>query len=159
MPSINLVDATLPGTDITTILAALDGIRDKLPFLVDLTPEERQRRPKFSDETQGFALLALDAFEQNPDAFPAAFDGTAFGKDLALLDALSSVRMAVAQLHEHVEDTHLQLKSEAYQDALYVYRQVQTTPAGQALDGLAAQLGLRFARRPRPAPGEDGGGS
>ena len=41
MPYANL-SVTVPETDMTTILAALESLRAKLPFLVMLTPEERQ---------------------------------------------------------------------------------------------------------------------
>ncbi len=36
------VSAVLTQPDITAITAAIDMIKSKLPFLIDLTPEERQ---------------------------------------------------------------------------------------------------------------------
>src|SRR5690606_14688683 len=109
MPT-NRISDVLSDTDRDAVLAAIDTIRTTLPFLVDLTPEERRRLPKFSDESQGFPRLALQVVQQNPDEFPARFDTAEFAKDLALMDALAPIHTALTQLIEHVEDTRLLIR-------------------------------------------------
>ena len=38
----NRIDAALSETDRAAVLAAIETIKTKLPFLIDLTPKERQ---------------------------------------------------------------------------------------------------------------------
>lgn len=42
----NRVSASLSASDRDAVLAALQTIRQKLPFLVDLSPEDRRKLPK-----------------------------------------------------------------------------------------------------------------
>lgn len=51
----NRVSATLSEADQQAVLAAIETIRQKLPFLIDLTPEQRRSLPKMGDK--GFAHL------------------------------------------------------------------------------------------------------
>lgn len=150
----NRIDAALTDAARTQVLTALDGIRTALPFLEDLGPEERQELPKLGPKSYAFARLALDVARQNPDVLPRAFDLDAFGRDVALLEALEPVRLALNRLAEHVGDTRMLVGSEAYLSALEVYRYVKGSRAGAALDGAAGELGRRFARRNPPAPPE-----
>ena len=38
----NRIEASLPAADLAAVLAAFDTVKTKLPFLVDLSPEERK---------------------------------------------------------------------------------------------------------------------
>ncbi len=152
----NRIDSTLPAAARDEILAAIQAIRTRLPFLVDIAPEERQGLPKFGDKSVAFVHRALEVARQNPDILPRRFDLDAYGRDVALLDAMEPVRLALSRLAEHVEDTRFLVGSEAYLASLEVYRQVKESPTGLALDETADELGKRFARRgsaaPAPAP-------
>jgi hypothetical protein len=45
---------------------------------------------------------------------------------------------------------YMQVGSEAYGAALTVYNYAKNSPSGTALEGVAEELGRRFARKPRP---------
>lgn len=45
---------------------------------------------------------------------------------------------------------YMQVRSESYGAALNVYNYAKNSPAGFALEGVAEDLGRRFARKPRP---------
>lgn len=47
----NRVNASISGENRTAIIAAIETIRDNLPFLLDLTPEERQTMLKLGDRS------------------------------------------------------------------------------------------------------------
>lgn len=152
----NRVSASLPQADQQAVLAAIDNIRQKLPFLIDLTPDERRSLPKMGDTSRGFVTQALTVAEQNEDILPRSFDVNEMRKDMELLDSLRPVLTALSQLSELVEDTYTAIGSEAYTSALLVYQYARSAGKGSALDGALDALGQRFARKSRnaPAPGK-----
>src|ERR1043165_988577 len=145
----NRISATLSPADQQAVLAAINTIREKLPFLVDLSPEERRTLPRMGDSGRGFVSQALALAEQNTDILPRSFDVDEMRKDVELLDALSPVLLALAQLNELVDDTFMEVGSEAYVAALAVYQYARAAGKGAALDGALDSLGQRFARKSR----------
>ena len=149
----NHISATLSQADRQAVLDAVNTIRAKLPFLIDLSPEERKALPKMGDTGRGFVAQALEVAEQNPDILPRSFDVSEMRKDLELLNALLPVVTAFAQLNELLDDTYTEVSSEAYASALLVYQYVRAAGKGSALDGALDALGQRFARKSRGASG------
>jgi hypothetical protein len=56
----NRISATLSQADQQAVLSAINTIREKLPFLIDLTPEERRTLPRMGDRSRGFVSQALE---------------------------------------------------------------------------------------------------
>lgn len=52
------------------MLSAVNTIKEKLPFLIDLSPDDRHALPKMGDKRSGFVQQALEIAEQNPDILP-----------------------------------------------------------------------------------------
>ncbi|MDT7540321.1 MAG: hypothetical protein QOE33_225 [Acidobacteriota bacterium] len=146
----NRISASLSAADRQAVLDAINVIRQKLPFLIDLSPEERHTLPKMGDSSQAFVSQALQVAEQNTDILPRSFDVGEMRKDVDLLAALSPVRNALAQLSELVEDSYMAIGSEAYTAALLLYQYARSAGKGAALDGALDALGQRFARKSRP---------
>jgi hypothetical protein len=143
----NRISTTLSTNDQADVLAAIKTIRDKLPFLLDLTPEERRSLPRMGDKSRAFVAQALTVAEQNADILPRSFDTAEMRKDVELAQALEPILAALAQLYELVEDTYLEVGSEAYVAALAVYQYAKAGGKGAALDNLLDALGQRFARK------------
>lgn len=152
----NRVSASLSQADRQAVLDALDTVRQELPFLVDLSPDERRSLLRMGDKSRGFVSQALEVAEQNPDILPRSFDAAEMRRDVELLAALSPVLTALAQLNELVDDTHMAVGSEAYASALLVYQYARAAGKGPALDSALDALGQRFARKSRSAPGIGG---
>ncbi|HVF42395.1 MAG TPA: hypothetical protein VM936_05275 [Pyrinomonadaceae bacterium] len=148
----NRISATLSQSDRQAVLDAINTIRAKLPFLIDLSPEERQALPKMGDKSRGFVEQALTVAVQNADILPRSFDVEEMRKDVELLAALSPIMAALAQLSELVEDTYIEVGSETYTAALLVYQYARAAGKGSALDGALDALGQRFARKSRKSP-------
>jgi hypothetical protein len=148
----NRISASLSAADQQAVLAAIRTIREKLPFLIDLSPEERRSLPRMGDKSRGFVAQALEIASQNPDILPRSFDVEEMRKDVELLNALSPVTAALAQLNELVDDTFMAVGSEAYTAALAVYQYTRAAGKGAALDSALDALGQRFARKSRSAP-------
>jgi hypothetical protein len=148
----NRVSAQLGEAERQAVFAAIQTIRQKLPFLIDLTPEERRALPRFGDKSRGFVEQALQVAEQNPDILPRTFDVGEMRNDVELYAALSSVQTAFSQLNELLEDTVMEVGSEAYAAALLVYQFARAAGKGAALDAAVDGLGQHFARKSRSAP-------
>ena len=143
----NKISATLSDADKQAVLSAIQTIRQKLPFLIDLTPEERHALPKMGDKSRAFVEQALNVAEQNEDILPRSFDVAEMRRDVELITALSPILAAIAQLQELLEDTFLEVGSEAYTAALLVYQYARSAGKGAALDSSLDALSQRFARK------------
>jgi catalase (peroxidase I) len=143
----NRVSASLSQTNQKAVLDAIQTIREKLPFLIDLTPDERRSLPKLGDKSQAFVTQALTVATQNSDILPRSFDVAEFRQDVDLWAALQPLTAALTQLQELVEDTYLEVGSEAYMAALAVYSYAKASGKGAALDGLLEGMAQRFARK------------
>ncbi len=144
MPYQNIT-ATLSEAELEEIKAALQTIEQKLPFLINLTTEERRRLFKMGSKSLAFVNNSLTAAQSNRDILPASFDLEEFARDYQLAAALTDIFFRLQQITEKVDDTLMAVSSEAMSSSLTVYDYVKTaakkTPG---LKILAEQLGDRF---------------
>lgn len=153
----NLISASLSQADREAVMAAIATIREKLPFLIDLTPDERRTLPKMGDKSRAFVSKALEVATQNPDILPRAFDVDEMRRDVQLFEALYPVVQALTQLHELVEDTYMEVGSEAYAAALSVYSYAKAGGKVSGLDSIIDDLARRFSRKsPKAQPPVEG---
>jgi hypothetical protein len=152
----NRVSATLSPSDRQEILAAIKTIREKLPFLIDLTPQDRQSLPKMGDKSRAFVKKAVDVAIQNPNFLPRSFDIEEMQRDVELYESIYPIYQALTQLCELVDDTQIAVGSEAYVAALLVYNYGRNSGLTEGLDNLMDELGKRFARRSRAAAAGEG---
>lgn len=143
----NRIDAVLTDADRDNVLGLINDIRARLPFLIDLTIEERQSLPKMGDKSRAFVNQATTLAEQNDAFLPRSFDVAEMRRDVDLTNQLLPILTALAQLVEFVEDTYLLAGSDAYSAALIVYNLAKRNGQGEALDNLLDALGQRFARK------------
>ena len=148
----NRITATLSQADLTAVMDAISTIRTKLPFLLDLTLEERRQLPKMGDKSRAFVQQALEVATQNEDMLPRSFSVEEMRRDVELANALQPIMVGLNQLQELVDDTYLQVGSEAYTAALLVYQYARAAGKGAALDGMLDALGQRFARKTKKLP-------
>jgi hypothetical protein len=150
----NRIDATLSQADLAAIMDAINTIRTKLPFLLDLTKEDRHTLPKMGDKSRAFVSQALEIAKQNEDILPRSFSVEEMRRDVELVNALQPVMLALSQLQELVDDTYLLVGSEAYTAALMVYHYARAAGKGAALDNNLDALSQRFARKSKAASKE-----
>lgn len=141
------ISATLTQADRDAVIAAVATIKQKLPFLIDLTMEERKALPKMGDKSRAFVSKALEVATQNPDFLPRSFDLEEMRKDVQLFEAMYPIVMALTQLQELLDDTYVTVGSEAYSAALQVYSYAKASGQGSGLEAVVGELGQRFARK------------
>ncbi|MDZ8140061.1 MAG: hypothetical protein RM049_33020 [Nostoc sp. DedQUE04] len=143
----NKVSAKLSPADREAVMQAITTIREKLPFLIDLTTEERKALPKLGDKSRAFVSKALEIGTQNPDFLPRSFDLNEMRQDIELFEALYPILLSLTQLQELVDDTSVAVGSEAYAAGLMVYNYAKVSGKGAGLESMIDDLGRRFARK------------
>ncbi|MFN0201049.1 MAG: hypothetical protein ACKVTZ_05985 [Bacteroidia bacterium] len=142
----NRLSASLSANDVQDILAAIQTIESKLPFIIGLTTEERKTLPKINRQNKLFVDDALQACMNNATLLPNYISVGEMQKDYELYRSLEQVLQPLAQLYEKVRDTQMLAGSEAFSSALMVYKMFQMA-AGVGMPGMetiVAQLAERF---------------
>ncbi len=141
------INASVPAADVQAIKDAFALIINKLPFLVNLTPAERQSTFKTGPDSLFFIQNALTAAQDNPTILPASFSTAEFKNDVDLFAVVTELTTMASSLVSQLDDTRLAVGGEAMQQASLVYNYVKT--ASRMTPGLkpvAEQLGERFRR-------------
>lgn len=127
-------------------MGAIQQIKDKLPFLIDLSGYERRSQLKLGNKSRAFVAKAVEVADQNIELLPSFFDLDEFKKDVKLFADLNSIRIAFLQLAELIDDTIVVSGSDAYKTALEVYGHAKAAGTGPALDELRAMMARRFPK-------------
>jgi hypothetical protein len=129
------------------VLSAIATIKASMPFMVDLTVEDRKALPKMGDKSRAFVTKALEIATQNPDFLPRSFDLEEMRKDVELFDQLYPLLLSLNQLQEMMENTYTAVGSEAYTAALTIYKYAKASDQGGGLEGILDDLGQRFTQK------------
>ena len=154
----NRVSAVLSEADRRAVLDAIETIRTKLSFLIDLSPEQRRSLPKMGDKSRAFVAKALAIAQQNSDFLPRSFSVEEFERDVTLAEALLPIMVSLTRLQEQITDTYTEVGSEAYLASLIVYQYGRNSGDGASLEGLLDDMGQRFARKSRSTKTTPSGG-
>lgn len=125
MPDDNRISAALTEANKTAILQKITEIRALLPFLVNLTPDERQALPKLGERTLGFDEKCAGYMAANPKLVPGFVDVDELGKDRALRSPLAEVVRELDALTQSVDDTVTLVGHEIYMSELAFYQNVR----------------------------------
>ncbi len=150
----NQISANLSASDRLAVMDAIATIRQRLPFLIDLTTEDRRTMLKMGDKSRAFVSKALEVATQNPDFLPRSFDVEEMRRDLLLYEALYPILLSLTQLQELVDDTYIAIGSEAYAAALAVYNYAKASGDVTGLDAVIDEMGRRFTRRSKKKQSE-----
>jgi hypothetical protein len=150
MPQQNLVSATLTDTDQTAVLTAITTIKNKLPFLITLTTDQRKSLPKMGDNSTPFVDKAYQFASQNTDKLGADFGMDDYTQDYELFQQLQPIVTAMSELSESLSDTELALGSDLMVRSNVAYGLMKVFgKASGSFDDLRRDMGARFARGPR----------
>ncbi|MFN0124410.1 MAG: hypothetical protein ACKV2V_28245 [Blastocatellia bacterium] len=152
MPEIQ-VSAVLSQSDLEEVLSLVSQIKQKLPFLLSMTSDQRRSLPRAGDRNRPFVLTAMEIATQNPGILPPLFSLEEMRKDVDLGVALQSINLAVNQLATMLKDTEAVVNGEAYTAALSVYTLARAMGGEAALKGGVEEMGRNFNRRPRASSG------
>ena len=152
----NLISFELSAEDRAAILAAIAILKEKMPFLVGLDPKARRKLLKVGDSGRAFIKKAFEVAHMVPDYVPKALNMEEMRKDMALIEDLYPIMVALSQVTEKMSDSYAIAGSEAYGSALVIYRNCKDAKGPEGLEAALADLGRLFARRETAASeGED----
>ena len=123
------------------------------PYLLALTPAEKQELPKMGPKTLNFVEKSHAYAHENPELVPPYLEMGEFDTDFADAHGLWTLYNRIRQLEEGIADTQMTAGSEAYQSALLFYNSVKAA-ASNGVKGAKAvyeELKRRFpCGRKRP---------
>ena len=129
----NRISATMTTADIAAVLAAIATIREKCPFLISLTPDERSHTPSIGDKTTAFDGKAQTSMTQNSTFVPGFVNMTEFQKDIDLRAALQGTGHTLLPLAQDFADTMQLVGHDVYLAELAFYQNTQSAAKrGQA---------------------------
>jgi hypothetical protein len=118
-----------------------------MPFLRDLSPEDKAGLPRMGDKSRAFVEQALVAATQHQDLLPKNFDLEEFRRDVELGRKLGPVLAEYERSLELGRNTYTGVNADCYSRALLVYQVLKLNGEGAALENHLDALGRRFARR------------
>lgn len=154
----NKIEAAINTGDRDRILELIGQIRDLMPFLVDLTPEERQQLFKMGDWGRPIVEQTLVLAEQDDSFLPRSFDVSKMRMDKDLYDALSPIFIQLSRLFEGVNDTMMLTGSDLIMSGLDIYGNAKENGVGENLDNLIPLFARRFKRQSKKDTDTKGGG-
>jgi hypothetical protein len=121
----NRVSASISAADIQAVLGAVQTIRQKLPFLVSLTNQERQEIAKLGEKSVGFEEKCAAYMASNPEFLPGFVQIGEVTKDRALRAQILQFFSQFTSVCEAVNDTMLVIGSEIWMADLAYYQSVR----------------------------------
>src|SRR5436853_7254604 len=149
--AINPINGALAPADQDAIFAAIGTIKQKLPFLIDLSKDQRKGMSKLGNKTHGFVRKALDVATQNLGVLPAAFDVSQMRSHTQLFEDLTPIKLAIDQLKKQLDDTVIGAGNQAYMAARDVYAVAKSRFGRAKLETAATDLGQRFRGQKKAA--------
>jgi hypothetical protein len=150
----DLIQGVLSAEQQQAALQTLAQLQSQLPFLIDLSVDERRSLPKMGDKSRTFVDQGLALATQNPGILPRDFDLDEYRRDATLVRQLEPLVLAMREFMSRLEDTYLAAGSDAYSQSLLIYQVAKLAGKHGALDQHLDSLGRRFARKaPGPANG------
>lgn len=146
-----LNQAVLSEEDQKEVMVAIATIRQKLPFLINLSTDERRALSKLGDKTCMFIQKAMEVVNQDDSFLPRSFDVAEMQREVELFEGLYPILLSLAQLYELVEHTYWAAGDDAYASARVVYQAAKANGRGIGIDAVVDELGNRFNRKSRKA--------
>ena len=125
MPEDNRISATLIDADKQAILDAVVLIKTKLPFLLDLTPDDRVSLPKMGDGSLAFDEKCAVYMDSLPTLVPGFVNVAEVKKDRALRNQLAGVAAELIALGQSMDSTMMVIASEQWMADLSFYQSVR----------------------------------
>lgn len=151
----NKVNFSIPKEVVADVTTKLNDVIAQLkPYLIALTPEERQELAKMSDGTVPFVQKCLDYCVSNPEFSPKFINFNDLRDDMKVYEQLIPVYRLVQQLENKLNDTATQAGAESYVCALSYYNSVKYAARMDApgAKAIVDDLSKRFVRAGKSTP-------
>lgn len=153
----NRISVTVEEKAVEQAKQHLLALNELFPYLLGLTPNERQTLPKMDVSNKVFVEDALNAAKANSQVLPAYLNLKELELDKQGFERLEEIVVLTAQLAQKLRDTQMLMGSEAYVTALTVYRLFESASRDGVPGAKAAyeQLAKRFKGQGKSATKEE----
>lgn len=149
----NRLSIELSDQDFQEILQSIATIRQRLPFLVKLSPGDKRASAMLDDGRIPFAIKAVDYAIHEPSVSPNPALLAEGIKDLNLFNKLQTVDRELSRISEMVSDTRMLSGAELYEFARVVYKmsKISASLDVPGTKSIVEDLGLLYAGQGKPA--------
>ncbi len=139
------VSAVIAPADVQAVITLIQKADAMLPFLISLSEEERIELTKLGSKSVDFVGDASETVKAFPQILPPTFDKLEFTKDVDLIKNMLPIYVIVEAFLQKLDDTMMEVGSEAMTKALEVYALVQLQKDNvPGLRGSYDRLKVRF---------------
>jgi hypothetical protein len=125
MPNDNRVSAEVTAANVTVIKTKLTEILALLPFLINLTKDERIKMAKLGPASLAFDEQCASYMASAPNLIPPFVDAAEVTKDRKLRLVLADLLREAKKLCERLDDTLMEVGSEIWMADLSFYQTVR----------------------------------
>ncbi|WP_298732972.1 hypothetical protein [uncultured Chitinophaga sp.] len=145
----NQLSESIDSIAMDTIQQSITTIKSQLPFLLKLSPNQRQGYSRMGDKSLAFVEKALAYAEGNPHLVPPYLKVPEFRKDWELAKSLTKVIQPLQSLIEALDDTLMVAGNESYGAALIFYNSAKRAANNgvQGTQSIVKDLKQRFPGR------------
>lgn len=118
----NYISASISEENKVKALGLIAELRTILGFGITLTKEQKEVLLRVEDGRIPFVEKAIEYGKQEPKIVPPFTDLDEYTKDLTLFKALSGIARELSSLNEIVTDTRMAAGSDAFSEALRIYK-------------------------------------
>ena len=153
----NLVSAAISDETKTKVNNFIEETKVEMPFLISLTPEQKQDLFKPGDSYKAFINTSANTVKTHPEIMSGLFDADEFLKDVALFNDLEAISIKLTEFLQAVNDTATAAGTDALSAALEVYAAVKGNAEKVAgLNATASEMKSQFPSGRRKKKNDNG---
>ena len=143
----NRIDVEITQEQVDRVLGLLKEIEATLPGLIELTAEQRQSMPRYSEKDLSFILKALTLAEQHPEILPPSFNLDEMRRDVSALQGLDRILLDAHRVIGVLEDSRFAAsrESQGHERSVYQYLKTHNSLTGK-LEDAVNDIAAHFAR-------------
>ena len=127
------------------VLQKITDLKLQMPFLVNLTMEERKKFKGIGNKNVSYVQKCLEGAQAFPNELKKNFDTTEFKKDVNLFNNLLGVQIACQSLLELIDDSMKAAGVDAMGASSEVYASLKSSAKSNAsVKNLVAEIAERF---------------
>jgi hypothetical protein len=143
----NRIDVAITQEQVDKVLGLFKEIEVTLPGLIELTAEQRQSMPRYSEKDLSFILKALAIAEQHPEILPPSFNLDEMRRDVTALQSLDSILLDAHRVIGILEDSRFAAarESQGHERSVYQFLKTHNSLTGK-LEDAVSDIAAHFAR-------------
>jgi hypothetical protein len=138
------INASMTPEDKTTIKASIETMKTKMPFMINLTPEDRQSLRKMGANRLSYGTGLNLAANAHPKALPGSFDLVDYNTKMKSYEDLREIYMLALPWFEGLENTLMATGAEimTLSDTVYGHLKVEAKKSkDQNLQAVVREIG------------------